>query len=212
MDSSLNGQLLRPCRVCGFNGGNLGRWNSYGWSSGNGLPDSRWDRINLDHAASSRGHAVYGFDGWKAIGYLRQLAVPTFLPPVAFTNPAFLPDTKDVEFSLAKYRNVLAQGVTVYGLSDGSFVQDYPTPENSSTSIPPYPLMPDQGPNFPNIINVDYTGATPGNPVTRQTTTITPYVTQVYYGGHEYPISAATAAILTAYTAHGTGYGDCITS
>ena len=39
-----------------------------------------------------------------------------------------------------------------------------------------------------------------------------PYVVQVYYGGHEYPISSATAATLTAYTAHGTGYGDCITS
>ena len=137
--------------------------------------------------------------------------MPVFTPPVAYTNPAFLPETKGAEFGLAKYRNLLAQGVTVYALSDGSFCQDYPTAENTNTAIPPNPLMPDQGPNFPNIISVVYTGATPGNPVTRQTTTITPYVETYYYGGHSYPITTAVATALTDYTAHGTGYGDCIT-
>jgi hypothetical protein len=136
----------------------------------------------------------------------------TFTPPLAATLPAFTPDTKGVELRLARYRNVQNQGVTVYQLSDGSFCQDYPTAENSNTNIPPYPLMPDQGPNNPNIISVTYTGATPGNPVTRQTTTISPYVVQVFYGGHKYPVTAAQVALLEGYTAHGTGYTDCITT
>lgn len=84
-----------------------------------------------------------------------------------------------------------------------SYVQDYPTTENSNTNIPPYPLMPDQ--TNPNIINVDYTGATPGDPPTRVETDVNPYVVFVYYGGHNYPITSAEATALTA-----AGYGDCI--
>lgn len=138
--------------------------------------------------------------------------MPTFVPPVAAVIPPFLPDTKGAEFGLTKYMASRVAGVVVYQLSNGTFVQDYPTAENSNTSIPPYPLMPDQGPNFPNLVSVDYTGATPGNPVTRQTIPINPYVIDIFYGGHTYTISTALAAALTAYTAYGTGYGDCITS
>lgn len=127
-----------------------------------------------------------------------------FTPPMASTLPAFLPDTKGPAFGLAKYRNVLQQGVVVYALSDGTFRQDVPTAENSNTAVPPYPLMPDQ--ELPNIINVDYTGAYPANPPTRVVTTISPYVTAVYYGGHTYTVSQATATALAGYTAHGTGY------
>ena len=137
--------------------------------------------------------------------------MPVFTPPLAFTNPAFLPETKGVEFGLAKWRNLLAQGVTVFAMSDGTFRQDFPTPENTNTALAPYPLMPDQGPSEPNDISVVYTGATPGNPVTRQVTTITPYVTTVYYGGHSYPITTAVATALTNYVAHGIGYGGDIT-
>lgn len=137
--------------------------------------------------------------------------MPTFIPPVAFTGVAFLPDTKGVELRLARYRNTLAQGVTVYALSDGTFVQDYPTAENNNTVIPSFPLMPDQGPNFPNIISVDYTAATPGHDAARVTTTVNPYVVHIYTGGHSHTVSSATAAALTAYTAHGIGYADCLT-
>lgn len=138
--------------------------------------------------------------------------MPTFTPPTAAVTPPFLPDTKGAEFGLAKYRNVLSAGVVVYKLSDGTYVQDYPTPENSNTNVPPYPLMPDQGPNFPNLISVDYAGGTPTvKSGTRTTTAVNPYVVIVYYGGHSYPVSSAEAAALTAFTAHGIGYGGNLT-
>ena len=136
----------------------------------------------------------------------------TFIPPTAATLPPFLPETKGVQFGLAKYRNVMQQGVVVYKLSDGSYCQDVPTPENSNTNVPPYPLMPDQGPNEPNDIAVNFAGGTPTvKSGTRTISTITPYVTLVYYGGHKYTVTAAEAAALTAYTAHGAGYADCLT-
>ena len=135
----------------------------------------------------------------------------TFVPPTAPTLPAFLPETKGVEFGLAKYRNLMQQGVVVYKMSDGSYRQDYPTAENNNTAISPYPLMPDQGVNEPNDISVVYTGATPGNPVTRQVTQINPYVVLVYNGGHSITVSDAEAALLSAYTAHGIGYSGCLT-
>lgn len=135
-----------------------------------------------------------------------------FLPPVAAVTPPFLPDTKGPAMRLARYRNVLNAGVTVYKLSDGTYCQDYPTAENSNTNIPPYPLMPDQGPNFPNLISVDYAGGTPTvKSGTRTTTAVNPYVVHVYLGGHNETVSTAEAAALTAYTAHGTGYSGCLT-
>lgn len=135
-----------------------------------------------------------------------------FTPPLALTLPAFLPETKGVEWGLAKYRNVLYQGVTVYQLSDGSFVQDYGTTENSNTSIPPYPLSSDNATGTPNIIDITYTAASPGHPVTRIETDVSPYVVQVFYGGRTYTVSYATAQALIAYTAHGAGYSDCLTA
>lgn len=136
--------------------------------------------------------------------------MPTFTPPLAFTVPAFTPDTKGVELRLARYRNTLAAGVNVFKLSDGTYVQTDPTAENGNTNIPPYPLMPDQ--TNPNIISVDYAGGTPTvKSGTRTETDINPYVVHVYYGGRKHTVSSTEAAALTAYTAHGIGYGDCIT-
>jgi len=133
-----------------------------------------------------------------------------FTPPQAATLPAFLPETKGPEWGLAKYRNVMNQGVTVYALSDGTFTQDFGTTENKRVSIPPYPLSSDNGTGTPNIIDVTYTGASPGNPVTRIVTTVTPYVTTTYSGGHTYTVSQAVATALANYTAFGAGYADCL--
>lgn len=132
-----------------------------------------------------------------------------FTPPQAATLPAFLPETKGPEFGLAKYRNVLNQGVTVYALNTGAFVQDIPTPENTNTNIPPYPLSSD-GTNVPNIIDVTYTSASPGNPVARIVTTVSPYVVTVYEGGRTFTVSQAVATALAAFTTHGLGYSDCL--
>lgn len=132
-----------------------------------------------------------------------------FTPPLAPTLPAFLPETKGAEFSLARYRNVLNQGVTVYGLSDGTFVQDIGTAENTNTNIPPYPLSSD-GTNIPNIIDVTYTSASPSGPGQRVVTTINPYVVTVYEGGHTFTVTQAVASALAAFTAHGVGYADSL--
>lgn len=133
-----------------------------------------------------------------------------FTPPQAPTLPAFLPETKGVEFALARYRNVLNQGVTVYALSDGTYRQDIATAENKNTNIPPYPLSADNGTGTPNIIDVTYTGASPGNPIKRIETDISPYVTTVYQGGRTFTVSSAVATALAAFTMYGTGYADCL--
>lgn len=151
-----------------------------------------------------------------------------FTPPLAQTLPAFLPDTTGPEFGLAKYRNVLSQGVTVYAMSDGTFTQDFPTTENTNTNIPPYPLMPDQ--ELPNIISRTYTIVpisqlgTSGNVITTEipgsranglctglvTVLINPYATFVYFGGRTYTVNTTVANALANYTAHGAGYADSL--
>lgn len=104
---------------------------------------------------------------------------------------------------LARYREPLSAGVCVFKLSDGSYVQDYPTAENSNTNVPPYPLMPDQ--TTTDIISTSYFEGV------RTATTVPVTVVTVYYGGHKYPVSATEATALTNYTAHGTGYASCLT-
>lgn len=135
--------------------------------------------------------------------------MPTFTPPVVLDNPPFDADTYDdrkVAYMLARWRLPMARGVNVYQLSDGSFVQDVATAENSNTAIPPYPLMPDQG-KIPNAI-----AAVANNVISEATvyTTITPYIVTIFWGGHANPVTTAQAAALSAYTAHGIGYGGNI--
>ena len=152
-----------------------------------------------------------------------------FVPPTAPTLPAFLPETKGAQFGLAKYRNVLNQGVVVYKLSDGTYVQDVPTKENSNTNIPPYPLMPDQ--ELPNLIGRTYavvpisqlgtsgnttTVEIPGNRANglctaRIDTVVNPYVVTVYEGGHSITVSNTEATALSNFTAHGIGYAGNLT-
>ena len=130
-----------------------------------------------------------------------------FRPPVVYDNPPFpLAPGEDPHYMLDKYRLPMARGVNVYQLSDGSYVQDVATAENKNTAIPPYPLMPDQGPT-PNLISRGLIS----NTKPEVDTTITPYVVYIFYGGHANPVTAAQAAALTAYTTHGVGYGALIT-
>ena len=132
--------------------------------------------------------------------------MPTFTPPVAYDNPPFpLASGEDKTYMLDKYRLPMARGVNVYLLSDGTYVQDVGTPENSNAAVPPQPLMPDQG-EVPNIIS----RAIIRHDMPETVTTITPYVVKCYFGGHANQITSAEAAALTAYTAHGTGYGALI--
>ena len=136
--------------------------------------------------------------------------MPFFTPPSVLDNPPFDADTYDkggVVWQLARWRLPMRRGLNVYLLSDGSYVQDVPTAENSDTRIPAYPLMPDQG-GTPNLVarSINATG-TP----TEVDTTVTPYIVAIFWGGHANPVTTAQAAALTAYVAHGIGYGALIT-
>jgi hypothetical protein len=90
-------------------------------------------------------------------------------------------------------------GVNVYKLSDGTYVQDYPTSENSNTNIP-YPYDPNWAMGL-GVISYAY------DPVSNTVTegVLSPYIVQIYYGGHSYTVSTAEAAALTA-----AGYGGDI--
>ena len=79
------------------------------------------------------------------------------------------------------------RGVNVYMLSDGTFVQDTATPDNSLTNIP-----------LPNIIN-DPAGAysyTTNWDGTIETASLPVWIEKVYEGGHTHPVTSSEAALL----------------
>ena len=68
----------------------------------------------------------------------------TFTPPIVNDRPPFLPDSETLrpwEKGLFKFFSPGPRYVMVFYLSDGSFVQDTATPENSNTNVP-YPWDP----------------------------------------------------------------------
>lgn len=66
--------------------------------------------------------------------------MPTWTPPQVQVVPPVLPDTKGLQWRLFRHFKSHWQNVAVFELSDGTFVQDYPTPENDNTNIP-YPWV-----------------------------------------------------------------------
>lgn len=117
-----------------------------------------------------------------------------------FDRPAFLPDSSRSQKELWTHGRNRARGVNVYKLSDGTYVQDTPTAENTNTRIPMYPEMPDQ--EIGGVVARVYDNWTK----TRTDTVINPRVVLIYLGGHATPVSSTEAAALTA-----AGYGGCIT-
>lgn len=94
-----------------------------------------------------------------------------------------------------------ARYVVVFALSDGTFVQDTATNENSNTNIP-YPYNP-YDPSAP--YSTSYYTDFEQNPPRPTVSTVSqnPYVTKVYLGVTQ--VSDSEAAALTA-----AGYGDLI--
>lgn len=126
------------------------------------------------------------------------LPIPViFTPPLVRDVPPFLPETRGPTLGLFRHYAPRTRGVNVFALSDGTFVQDTATTENDDTNIP-YPWNPsDPSGPYSRVINFD-------GSVTD--TAQTPYITQVWYGGHSYVIDDATANALAA-----AGYEDCLT-
>lgn len=69
--------------------------------------------------------------------------VPTkFTPPIVYDRPPYNDDSTEMQKALFKYMTPLnGRYVSVFRLSDGTFVQDTPTTENSNTNVP-YPWDP----------------------------------------------------------------------
>ena len=105
----------------------------------------------------------------------------TFTPPVLNDRPLFSDTDSEAQKGLMKFMKPLnARYVNVFQLSDGTFVQDTPTPENANCNIP-YPWDPNN-PSAPYVqtVAVDYS-VTP--PVLKTTNTShSVWITKVYNG------------------------------
>ena len=123
-----------------------------------------------------------------------------FEPPIAKgTVPQFLPDdSRETKLFFSHYAPT-DRFVNVYELSDGTFVQDYPTPENSNTAIP-MPL---------DALHPGAPYATIWNPITQPHTptfeALEIFVTRIFYGGRKNRVDGVTAIRLAA-----AGYLDCL--
>ena len=118
----------------------------------------------------------------------------TFTPPLVTDVPAYLPETGGTARLLWRHYTPRQRGVNVFKLSDGTYVQDTATSENSSTNIP-YPWDPDN-PSGPYVSGWD-----PINNVETSTSHAV-WIVTAYYGGHSYVVSDTEASALTA-----AGYG-----
>ena len=125
----------------------------------------------------------------------------TFTPPTVYDDPPILPDSRGLANRLFRYFPNRARYVAVFALSDGTFVQDTATAENSNTNIP-YPYNP-WDPSAPYVTSW-YTDYEANPPVlTHTSVSQNPYITKVYEG-REY-VTATEVAALTA-----AGYGALI--
>ena len=125
----------------------------------------------------------------------------TFTPPQVYDNPPILPDSRGLANRLFRYYKNRARYVMVFALSDGTFVQDTATPENSNTNIP-YPYNPyDPSAPFSTSYYINYEVSPPVPTVT--TVAQNPWIAKVYQ--EVCYVTDAEAAALTA-----AGYGDLI--
>ena len=125
-----------------------------------------------------------------------------FTVPVVYDNPPILPETTGIARKLFRYFPNRPRQVAVFALSDGTYVQDTATPENSNTNIP-YPYDPNN-PSGPYAISyyVDYQA----EPVQQTVLNVSHdvWIVNVYQG--DTVVDYSEAANLAS-----AGYGDLIT-
>lgn len=135
-----------------------------------------------------------------------------FQTPYANIRPMFELDGQegDPAYDLFKFYRPMSAGVNVYQLNNGTFVQDYPTEENSNTNIPWPDLSQantrDANGNLIQPFLAQAWGITGPNGAPNVTTTYqSVYIIRTFLGGHNYVVDDATAAALTAagYTVTG---------
>jgi len=127
----------------------------------------------------------------------------TFTPPVVADRPPYNEDSSEIEKALFKFMTPLnSRYVSVFQLSDGTFVQDTPTTGHTNTNIP-YPWNP-SNPDAPYATAI-YTDVSVYPPVYHvDETKHTLWVVRVFNGVTV--VDSATAALLTT-----AGYGGNLT-
>jgi len=132
--------------------------------------------------------------------------MPTFTPPTVNTVPRFLPDSVGQQKALFKFYKPSAAFVQVFLLSDGTYVQNYSTPENTNTDIP-YPWNPnDPGGPYAWGSYVDYDQDPPKSVEFKITRPF--WITKLY--DRPITVTQAEADALSAFLANGIGYAACI--
>lgn len=115
------------------------------------------------------------------------------LPPIKFTTPLvqvvppILPETTGPAYRLFRHYAPTYRHVNVFLLSDGTFVQDYPTPENNNANVP-YPW------NW-NEPDAPYATSTNWNGIITQYY-LNPHISQVFWGGETSLVSQDLANAL----------------
>lgn len=122
--------------------------------------------------------------------------MPTFTPPVVSDRPAILPETEGIQRQLYKFMANRKRYVNVFKLSDGTYVQDTPTTENTNVNIP-YPWDPNN-PSGPYSTSYYHDYTLKKDVVS--TVSNNPYIVLMYSGPTV--VTSAEAALLTT-----AGYG-----
>lgn len=133
------------------------------------------DNLVIGNAVTGSGtyHNIYTDDA-LTFADLNYLPLITFTTPTTNVVPPYNPDTRGSAFMLFRHYAPTARHVNVFRLSNGTYVQDYPTVENSNSNVP-YPWIPDSSDN-------QYAFVTYFNGTTERFT-LDPYIKQVFWGG-----------------------------
>lgn len=134
-----------------------------------------------------------------------------FRPPLVQDRPTLLPDSTEEQKELWQYFENRIRGVNVWILSDGSVVQDTATDENSNTDMSAVYPWDVSAPSAPYVRSIFIDPLPAPQVATDHNVSHNPYPVAFFSGGSSHQITAAQVTLLTNYTAHGTGYGDCIT-
>lgn len=125
------------------------------------------------------------------------------LPPISFTTPLtqvvppILPETMGPSYRLFRHYAPTYRHVNVFLLNDGTFVQDYPTPENNNANVP-YPWNWNE-PNAPYAVSTNWNGII-------SQYYLNPHISQVFWGGETSLVNQNLANALRH-----AGYGNYLT-
>ena len=143
------------------------------------------DNLIIGNAATGSGiyRNVYTEDA-LTFADLNYLPMLQFTTPTTKVVPPILPDTRGPAYMLFRHYAPTERHVNVFQLSDGTYVQDYPTVENSNSNVP-YPWIPDSPDN-------QYAFVTYFNGTTERFT-LNPYIKRVFWGGETSVITQQVA-------------------